>query len=118
YVENDVLEVDEHPLAIALTLFAEGAETGFLGFFNHAVRNGLDVTIGVTGGNDHGVGYVRQPPYIQHLHIDCFHVVQRCGYDFLQWGGALRLRGAARSCTSDHVFKWVLLVSSSSPIKA
>jgi hypothetical protein len=58
-MKDDVLEVDENPFAVTLTLFAEGAEAGFFSFFNDPVRNGLDVSIGVAGRNDHGVGYIR-----------------------------------------------------------
>src|SRR6185369_566110 len=44
-VQDDVLEIDEHPLAVALTLFAEGAESRFLGFINDAVGDGFDVSV-------------------------------------------------------------------------
>jgi hypothetical protein len=58
-MKDDVLEVDENPFAVSLTLFAEGAETGLFGFFNDSVGDGFDVSVGVTRRNDHGVGYIR-----------------------------------------------------------
>src|SRR5262249_48574218 len=65
--------------------------------------------VGIARRNDHHVGYIGQPSYIQHLHVDSFHIVERGRYDVLQRGCALWLRRAARACASYHAFKWCLL---------
>src|SRR5882724_9455308 len=115
-VNDDVLQIDQNPFTVSLALFAQRAKTRLLGFLEDAIGDGLDVPVGIAGRNDHGVGYIGQPSYIQHLHIDGFHIVERGRYEVLQRGSALWLRGAARACASDHVFKWFLLTSSGNAI--
>ncbi len=104
-MNDDVLQIDQDPFTVPLALFAERAEPRLFGFFKDAIGDGLDVPVGVTRRNDHGVGYIGQPSYIQHLHVDGFHIVERGRYEVLQRGSALWLRRAARACAGDHVFK-------------
>ena len=59
--------------------------------------------IEVAGRDDHRVRNVCQPSYIEHLDVDCLHVVKRGRNGFLQRRDALRR--AARACTGGHVVK-------------
>ena len=78
-----------------------------------AVGDRADVTVGVAGGDDHGVRDVGQPSHIQHLDVDCFHVVERGRYDVLQRRGALagERRGRVRviMCLSEYLLTAVWL---------
>ena len=51
--------------------------TAGLGALNHALGNAADVAIGITGGDDQGIGDVSETADIQNLDVDGLHVIQR-----------------------------------------
>src|SRR5262245_25590777 len=110
HVHDEVLQVDEHPLALLLALDAVGAVAGLAAALDQAVRDRLDVAVGVAGRDDHGVGDVRELAHVEHLDVHGFHVCKRgdgdpgqgarSGPGLLRGGGfAFRLRSRG-----DHSF--------------
>jgi hypothetical protein len=55
-VDDDVVGVDEHPVAVGQAFDARRRQARFLALFNHAIGDGSDVNVGAAAGNDHHVG--------------------------------------------------------------
>src|SRR6188508_3227019 len=77
HVHDEVLQVDEHPFALALALDAIGAVAGLAAALDQAVRDRLDVPVGVAGRDDHRVGDVRELAHVEHLDVHGLHVCKR-----------------------------------------
>src|SRR4051812_21701976 len=76
-VHDDVLQVDQHPLAIALAFHAHRPEAGLLGVLDDAVRDRAHVTIGIAAGDDHRVRNVGELVHVQHADVHGFHLIER-----------------------------------------
>jgi hypothetical protein len=117
-VHDDVVQIDEHPLAVTQPLDAKRAKPGFLRLLADAVGDGAHVSVGISGSNDHRIRDVRESSYVEHSYVDGLHVFECCGHDALERGHALG--GAARAFTSGHAqagasFECVLVDPSIAP---
>ena len=130
HVHDDVLQIDQHPLPLALALGAERPESIPLGLLDHVLRDGAHMPVGGAGSDDQGVGDISQAAHVQYLDVHGFHVFEG-GSDGLEegrraagrrrrgagrgWGscgpGSLRGSAAAPDCAGGHVRKESLLVS-------
>src|SRR5258708_1266356 len=110
-VHDHLAQIDEHPVAVLLSLDAVRAESRLLGPFDHALRDGAHVPIGGTTRDHHEVRNVGEPAHIQHLDFQGLHIGQSIDYHGLERrirlgnfaigggfesGGGLRVAGCLR----------------------
>src|SRR5262245_13753718 len=109
-VHDKVLQVDEHPLALALALDAVGTVAGLAATLDQPVRDRLDVPVGIAGRHDHRVGDVGELANVEHLDVHGLHVCKRGDGDLGQGtrfvpgllrGGSFAFRLRSRG---DHSF--------------
>ena len=83
--DDYVVALDEHPLTFARAFDAHGAEVVLLGELGHPIGDGLDVAVGVAGGDDDDVSDIGEVSYVHDFDVDGFHVIER-GIDDAQQG--------------------------------
>jgi hypothetical protein len=91
-VHDDVLQVDQHPLAVALALHAHWPEAGLFGVLDDAIRDRAHVTVGVAAGDDHRVRNVGELVHVQHPDVHGFHLVERALDDLHERTDPLHVR--------------------------
>ena len=69
-------QIDEHPVAVLLTLDAVRPESRRLGLFDHALRDRAHVPIGGATRDHHEVRNVGEATHVQHLDFQGFHIGQ------------------------------------------
>src|SRR5258708_19591463 len=83
-MHDHLAQIDEHPVAVLLSLDAVRAESRLLGPFDHALRDGAHVPIGGTTRDHHEVRNVGEPAHIQHLDLQGLHIGQSIDYHGLE----------------------------------
>ena len=75
-MHDDVVQVDQHPLGLAVALDAARLDTGFLRFHDEVVRHRLDVTHRAARGDHEHVRQWVLTAYVDVLDVDGFEVFQ------------------------------------------
>ncbi len=78
------LQVEQHPLAVALAFDAVGPEAGFLAALHDAVGDRTHVTVRRAARDDHRVGDVGEPAHVERRDVDGLHVLERVEHDVAQ----------------------------------
>ena len=75
-VHDDVVQVDQHPLGLAVALHAQGLYAGFLGLHDEILGHRLDVAHRAARGDHEHVRERVLPGYVDVLDVDGFEVFQ------------------------------------------